>query len=80
MFSHHALHRLRHRNRQFEAEQAELHRELAGLQEELAVLNQRYGSLLEQVGQQDGLIRRLSEEATQPDGERLHSLLHSLWR
>lgn len=87
MFSPNALHCLRRRNRQFEAEQVELQQELAGLQEELAVLNQRYGSLLEQVGQQHGLIRRLSgedlghvkREAMQPDGERLHSLLRSLW-
>lgn len=67
-------------------EQAELHRELACLQEELVVLKQQYGALLEQVKQQHGLIRRLSgedlghleREATQPDSERLPLLLHSL--
>lgn len=51
---------LHRRSRQFEEEQAELHQKLAALQGELAVLNQQYGSLLEQVGQQHSLIRRLS--------------------
>lgn len=63
---------LHRRSRQFEEEQAELHQKLAALQGELAVLNQQYGSLLEQVGQQHSLIRQLSEvQDSQNPGEGL---------
>lgn len=51
---------LHRRSRQFEEEQAELHQKLAALQGELSVLNQQYGSLLEQVGRQHSIIQQLS--------------------
>lgn len=58
------------RSRQFEAEQAELLKKLAALQNELAVLKQLYHSLLEQVGQQHSVIQELSElQGTQNSGE-----------
>ena len=69
-----------YRSQQFEAEQIELHQKLGALQKELAVLQQQYDSLLEQVGQQHSFIQQLSEargtqntymesEETQTDGE-----------
>lgn len=58
------------RSQQFEAEQAELLKKLAALQNELAVLKQLYHSLLEQVGQQHSFIQQLSElQGTQNSGE-----------
>lgn len=60
------------RSQQFEAEQAELHQKLAGLQKELAVLKQQYDSLLQLVGQQHSLIQQLSaevQESQNPGGE-----------
>lgn len=60
---------------QFEAEQAELHQKLAGLQKELAVLKQQYDSLLLQVGQQHSLIQQLSEvQGTQTPGDGISSM------
>lgn len=61
-----------HRNRQFEAEQAELHQKLASLQTELTELKLQYDSLLEQVGQQHSLIQQLSgPQGTQNPGEQI---------
>lgn len=70
---------LLHRSLQSEAEQAELHQKLSSLQKELTVFKQQYDSLLEQVGQQHGLIQQLSQsggdarntecEGTQAGGE-----------
>lgn len=63
---------LHHRSHQFEAEQAEVHQQLAGLQKELAVFKQQYDSLLEQVGQQHSLIQQLSgSQETQKSGEKV---------
>ncbi len=53
-------------------EQAELHQKLAALQMELAVLKQKYDSLLEQVGHQHSLIQQLSEvHKSQSPGEKI---------
>lgn len=63
---------LDHRSQRFEAEQAELHQKLAGLQKELTVFKQQYDSLLEQAGQQHSLIQQLSEsQGTQNPGEKI---------
>lgn len=60
------------RSHHFEAEQAELHQKLAGLQKELTVFKQQYDSLLEQLGQQHNLIQQLSEsQGTQKPGEKI---------
>lgn len=60
------------RSRQFEAQQAALHQQLLVLQVELAAAKQLYDSLLEQVSQQNGLIRQfreLPDEAPKSEGE-----------
>lgn len=43
-------------------QQAALHQQLLLLQNQLATVEQLYGSLLEQVGQQSSLIQQLSEK------------------
>lgn len=49
-----------HRIHRFEAKQAEVHQQLAGLQQEHSAFKHQYDSLLEQLDQQHSLIQQLS--------------------
>lgn len=57
----------------FEAELAELHQKLAGLQKELSAFELQYDSLLEQVAQQQSVIQQLSDsrETQKEPGEKI---------